>query len=73
MLVGVGNFSLHHLVETGSRAHTVSYPWVPGAFSLGLKLPGREADHSPPFSTEAKNEWSYISAPPIYLHCAVLS
>jgi hypothetical protein len=22
--------------------------WVPGAFSLGIKLPEREADHSPP-------------------------
>jgi len=22
--------------------------WIPGALSLGVKLPGREADHSPP-------------------------
>jgi hypothetical protein len=22
--------------------------WVPGALSLGIKWPGREADHSPP-------------------------
>jgi hypothetical protein len=30
--------------------------WVPGAFSLGVKRPGREADRSPPSSTEVK-EW----------------
>jgi hypothetical protein len=28
--------------------------------SLGVKLPGREADHSPPSRTEVKNAWSYI-------------
>jgi hypothetical protein len=32
---------------------------VPGAFSLGIKRPGREADHSPPSSAEVKNAWSY--------------
>jgi hypothetical protein len=26
--------------------------WVPGALSLGVKWPGREADHSPPASAE---------------------
>jgi hypothetical protein len=28
--------------------------WVPGALSLGVKQPGREADHSPPSSAEVK-------------------
>jgi hypothetical protein len=28
--------------------------WVPGAVSLGVKRPGREADHSPPSSAEVK-------------------
>jgi hypothetical protein len=28
--------------------------WVPGALSLGVKRPGREADHSPPYSAEVK-------------------
>jgi hypothetical protein len=28
--------------------------WVPGALSLGVKQPGREADHSPPSSAEDK-------------------
>jgi hypothetical protein len=26
--------------------------WVPGALSLGIKQPGREAEHSPPSSAE---------------------
>jgi hypothetical protein len=37
-----GNFSLHHGVQTGSGAHP--------ALFLGVKRPGREADHSPPSS-----------------------
>jgi hypothetical protein len=28
--------------------------WVPGALSLGVKRPGREADHSLPSSAEVK-------------------
>jgi hypothetical protein len=37
--------------------------WVPGALSLRVKGPGREADHSPPSSTEDNNVWSYTSTP----------
>jgi hypothetical protein len=47
--------------------------WVPGILSLGVKRPGREADHSPPSSAEIKNEWSYTSTPPTCLHGVVLS
>jgi hypothetical protein len=47
--------------------------WVPGALSLGVKRPGREADHSPPPSAEVKNTWSYTSTPPIRIHGVVLS
>jgi hypothetical protein len=32
-------------------------------FSLEVKRPGREADHSPPSNAEVKNAWSYISTP----------
>jgi len=46
---------------------------VPWALSLGVKRPGREADHSPPSSTEVKNAWSYTSTPPIHLNGVVLS
>jgi hypothetical protein len=46
------------LVTTASRtALGPTQPpiqWVPGAVSLGVKRPGREADHSPPSSAEVK-------------------
>jgi len=32
--------------------------WIPGALSLGVKRPGREADHSHPSSAEVQNAWS---------------
>jgi hypothetical protein len=47
--------------------------WVRGGLSLGVKWPGREADHSPQCSVEVKNVWSYTSTPPIRLHGVVLS
>jgi hypothetical protein len=47
--------------------------WVQGAISLGVKRPGREADHSLRYSAEVKNAWSYTSTPPIRLHDVVLS
>jgi hypothetical protein len=30
--------------------------WLLGALSPGVKLPGREADHSPPSIAEVKND-----------------
>jgi hypothetical protein len=39
-----------------SNGHRGSFP--------GVKLPGREADHSPPTSAEAKKMWIYTSTPP---------
>jgi hypothetical protein len=38
--------------------------WIPGAFVLGVRRPGHEADHSPPPSVEVRNAWSYTSTPP---------
>jgi hypothetical protein len=47
---------------TASRPDLVStqlyIQWILGAISFG-----READHSPPSSAEARNEWSYTSTP----------
>jgi hypothetical protein len=68
-----GNFSLHHRIQTGSGVHPASYPMSTRGFSLGVKRPKREADHSPPSSAEVKNAWSYTSTPPIRLHGVVLS
>jgi hypothetical protein len=36
---------------------------VPGSLSLGVKQPGHEADHSPPYSAKVKYGWSYASTP----------
>jgi len=44
-----------------------------GALSLGVKRPGREADHSSPSSVEVKNAWSCTSTPPIRLNAVALS
>jgi hypothetical protein len=43
----------------GPTQHAIQ--WVPGALSLGIKRPEREADHSPPSIAEVKNAWSYSS------------
>jgi hypothetical protein len=58
-------------VQTGSGAHPTSYPI--GAFSLGVKRPRREADHSPPSRPEIKKAWIYIFTPLIRLHGVALS
>jgi len=51
--------------------HCTTYQ--PGALSLGVKRPGREADHSPPYSAEVKNVWSYNFTTTIRLHGKALS
>jgi hypothetical protein len=40
---------------------------------LGVKQPGCEADHSPQWSAEVKNAWSYTSTPPVWIRGVVLS
>jgi hypothetical protein len=57
----LGIFSLHRRVQIGSGAHIASYPMGTGALSLRVKLPEREADHSPSSSAEDKNAWSFTS------------
>jgi hypothetical protein len=56
VLLGAENFSLHHLVQTGSGAHRSSYPMGTRRSSPGVKRLGRKADNSPPSSAEVK-EW----------------
>jgi hypothetical protein len=43
--------------------------WVPGALSLGVKWPGREADHSPLSSAKVK-EWVELYLHPHYTFMA---
>jgi hypothetical protein len=61
-------FLFHHRIQPGSGVHPASYPMGTRDSFLGLKGSGREADHSPPFSVEVKNAWSYTSTPPISPH-----
>jgi hypothetical protein len=60
----VKNFSLLHVVQTGSGVTQLPNQRVPGALSPGVKWPGREADHPPPASAEFKKMWIYTSNPP---------
>jgi len=46
---------------------------VPGALSLGVKQPGREADYSPLSSAEVKEWLELYLHSPIRLHGVVLS
>jgi hypothetical protein len=45
----------------------------PSALSLGVKLPGREADYTSPSSAEVRNAWSYTSTHPIHFHGLVIN
>jgi hypothetical protein len=70
---GLGNFLVTTVSRTALGATQPPIQWVPRALSLGVKRPGREADHSPLSSTEIKNSWSYTSTSPARLHGVVLS
>jgi hypothetical protein len=56
-------FSLLHIVQTGSGVHPTSYKMGTGGSFPGVKRQGREADHSPPTSAEVKKMWIYTSTP----------
>jgi hypothetical protein len=49
------DFSLLHSVQTGSGAPPAYYTVGVGRFFPGVKLLGREAEHSPPSRAEVKN------------------
>jgi hypothetical protein len=42
--------------------------WLPGIFFPGVLWSESEAGHSPPSGVEVKNEWTYTSIHPVYLH-----
>jgi hypothetical protein len=48
------------------KPHSLSCPLSTGFPFLGAKRPGREADHSPPYSAEGNNGQSSISTLSIY-------
>jgi hypothetical protein len=51
---GDGNFSLHRVQNGSAPPLQPPIQWVPGALSLGVKRPGRKADHSPTPNAEVK-------------------
>jgi hypothetical protein len=54
---GAEEFSSSLCVQTGSGAHPASCTvGTGGLFRGGKARPGRDADHSPPSSTEVRNE-----------------
>jgi hypothetical protein len=63
------DFSSSLCVQTGSGAHPASYAMgTGGPFPGGKARPGRDADHSPPSSSEVKNEKEKTSSTPKRLH-----
>jgi len=51
---GLGVFLFITASRTALEPTQPPTQWVPGALFLGVKRPGREADHSPPSSAEIK-------------------
>jgi hypothetical protein len=70
-LAGTGIFFLFATASRQSlRPTQPPVRWITAALSTEVKRPGREADHSPPFSAEVKNAWSYLHSP-VRLHDVV--
>jgi hypothetical protein len=65
---GMGIFLFTTASRLALRSTQPRMQWVIEDLSLGLKRPSREANHSPPRSTEFKNAWSYTSTPSIRFH-----
>jgi hypothetical protein len=55
--VGARDISLLHYVQTGFGTHQASYTVTTGSCSPGVKLHGREADHSPPSGWPGFGSW----------------
>jgi hypothetical protein len=51
---GLGIFLFTNAFRTALGPTQLHVQWVPGALSLGVKLPGRDADHSAPSNAEVK-------------------
>jgi hypothetical protein len=71
--LGLGIFLFTTASRTALEPTQPPIQWVPGALSLGVKRPGREADHSLPSSAEVKECVELYLHSPIRLHGVVLS
>jgi hypothetical protein len=70
---GLGIFLFSTVSRTALGSTQPPIQWVPGALSLGVKRPRREADHSPPSSVDVKECVELYLHSPIRLHGVVLS
>jgi hypothetical protein len=68
MLHQISTFQSNNILNTISARSCRGYKYFtlqkPGALSLRVKRPGREADHSPLTNAEVKKMWIYTSTPP---------
>jgi hypothetical protein len=67
---GAVNFSRRYRVHTGSGAHPASYAMGLRGLSLGIKRPGREADHRPLSTAEVKNPFTTTTTVELHLRFA---
>jgi hypothetical protein len=70
---GYGLDNLEVGVRVPVRSRIFFFPCCPDqlwALSSGVKRPGREADNSPPTSTDVKKMWIYTSTPSPYAFMA---
>jgi hypothetical protein len=51
---GLGIILFDAMSKPALRLTQSPFQWVLGALSMGVKRPGSEADHSPPYSSEVK-------------------
>jgi len=70
---GAGIFFPRHRVQTSFGTHSAYCLMGTGGSLPGIKRPGREADHSPPSSSEVKNVCKYTCTPRLRLHGVVLN
>jgi hypothetical protein len=71
--MGLGIFLFDTMSSPALRPTQPPIQWVAGAFSLGIKRPDHEADHSPPSSAEVKECVELYHHSPIRLHGVVFS
>jgi len=57
-------------LHVSSGAHPASFPMGTGVLLLEVKWPGHESHHLPTSHAKVKNEWNYMSIPPV-LSCHV--
>jgi hypothetical protein len=56
--------SLLEIIQTIPETNPVSFPMDGWGIPLGVKRPGREADHPPQTGAEVKKTWNYKPTPP---------